>query len=120
MSATAKRNASSTSCTASASNPSRKASMTTLIKNRRIVENPPSSEANVVRLEPQDDPASVVDRLAGAARLEVNFPKFGDGRGYSIARPLGERYGHKGELGAIGQVGRGNLFYMEGVGFHGF
>jgi uncharacterized protein (DUF934 family) len=94
--------------------------MATLIKNRRIVENPPSSEANVVRLEPQDDPASVVDRLAGATHVEVNFPKFGDGRGYSIARLLRERYGYKGELRAIGQVGRDNLFYMESVGFDAF
>jgi len=47
----------------------------------------------------------------------VNFPKFGDGRGYSIARLLRERYGYQGELRAVGQVGRDHLYYLESCGF---
>jgi uncharacterized protein (DUF934 family) len=95
--------------------------MATLIKNRRIVDNPPSPEqGEVLRLEPTDDPASVADRLGGAARVEVNFPKFGDGRGFSIARLLRERYGYKGELRAVGQVARDHLYYMENCGFDAF
>jgi uncharacterized protein (DUF934 family) len=95
--------------------------MATLIKNRRIAQNAPSPEAGeVIRLEPQDDPAAVADRLAGAARVEVNFPKFGDGRGYSIARLLRERFGYRGELRAVGQVVRDHLYYMESVGFDAF
>ena len=64
--------------------------MATLIKGRRIAtESAPSPEqGEVLRLEPTDDPASVADRLSRVARVEVNFPKFGDGRGYSIARLL--------------------------------
>jgi uncharacterized protein (DUF934 family) len=96
--------------------------MATLIKGRRVAaENPPSPEAGeVLRLEPHDDPAAVADRLAGAARVEVNFPKFGDGRGFSIARLLRERYGYKGELRAVGQVARDHLYYMEQCGFDAF
>jgi uncharacterized protein (DUF934 family) len=96
--------------------------MATLIKGRRVVaENPPSPEAGeVLRLEPHDDPAAVAGRLAGAARVEVNFPKFGDGRGFSIARLLRERYGYKGELRAVGQVTRDHLYYMEQCGFDAF
>jgi uncharacterized protein (DUF934 family) len=96
--------------------------MATLIKGRRvIVESAPSPEAGeVVRLEPADDPASVVDRLDRVARIEVNFPKFGDGRGYSIARLLRERYGYKGELRAVGQITRDHLFFMESCGFDAF
>ncbi len=95
--------------------------MATLIKNRRIVENAPSPEqGEVLRLEPTDDPAAVADRLGRAARVEVNFPKFGDGRGYSIARLLRERYGYKGELRAVGEVARDLLFYMESCGFDAF
>jgi uncharacterized protein (DUF934 family) len=95
--------------------------MATLIKNRQIVENAPSPEdGEVVRLEPQDDPASVADRLERVARVEVNFPKFGDGRGYSIARLLRERYGYEGELRAVGQVVRDHLLYMESCGFDAF
>ena len=96
--------------------------MATLIKGRRvIVESAPSPEAGeVVRLEPANDPASVVDRLDRVARIEVNFPKFGDGRGYSIARLLRERYGYKGELRAVGQITRDHLFFMESCGFDAF
>ena len=95
--------------------------MPTLIKGRRIVaENPHSPPENVIRLEPQDDPAAVAERLAGAARVEVNFLKFGDGRGFSIARLLRERYGYKGELRAVGHVARDHLFFMESVGFDAY
>src|SRR5688572_15178219 len=95
--------------------------METLIKERRVVANPSSPSAGeVIRLEPTDDPAAVAARLAGAARVEVNFPKFGDGRGFSIARLLRERYGYKGELRAVGQVARDHLYYMEQCGFDAF
>jgi uncharacterized protein (DUF934 family) len=95
--------------------------MATLIKNRRIVEStPPSETGEVLRLEPTDDPAAFADRLGRVARVEVNFPKFGDGRGYSIARLLRERYGYKGELRAVGQVVRDHLYYMERCGFDAF
>jgi uncharacterized protein (DUF934 family) len=93
--------------------------MATLIKGRRVVsENPPSPKDKVVRLEPADDPASL--SLEGVTRVEVNFPKFGDGRGYSIARLLRERYGYRGELRAVGQITRDLLFFMESCGFDAF
>lgn len=96
--------------------------MATLIKDRRIVASSvqPPDLGEVIRLEPTDDPASVKDRLSGAARVEVSFPKFGDGRGYSIGRLLRERYGYKGELRAVGEVARDHLFYMESCGFNAF
>jgi uncharacterized protein (DUF934 family) len=95
--------------------------METLIKERRVVANPPSQpEGEVIRLEPADDPAAIASRLPGAARVEINFPKFGDGRGFSIARLLRERYGYKGELRAVGQVARDHLYYMEQCGFDAF
>jgi uncharacterized protein (DUF934 family) len=99
--------------------------MATLIKERRVVANPPSpssdkEQGEVIRLEPTDDPAAVAARLPGAARVEVNFPKFGDGRGYSIGRLLRERYGYKGELRAVGEVARDHLYYMEQCGFDAF
>jgi uncharacterized protein (DUF934 family) len=94
--------------------------MATLIKDRRIVANPPSPDGEVLRVEPTDDLAAVAGRLAGAARIEVNFPKFGDGRGFSTARLLRERYGYKGELRAVGHVVRDHLYYMEQCGFDAF
>jgi uncharacterized protein (DUF934 family) len=93
--------------------------MATLIKERQVVnERSPSPDQRVVRLEPGDDPGAVA--LEGVARVEVNFPKFGDGRGYSIARLLRERYGYKGELRAVGHITRDLLYFMERVGFDAY
>ena len=98
--------------------------MATLIKGRRIVaERTPSPDAasgEVLRIEPGDDLEAFARRLDGVARVEVNFPKFGDGRGYTIARLLRERYGYRGELRAVGQVARDLLFYMESCGFDAY
>jgi uncharacterized protein (DUF934 family) len=52
--------------------------------------------------------------------IAVNFPKFADGRGYSIAYHLRTRLGFRGELRAIGDVLRDQLFYMQRVGFDAF
>ena len=93
--------------------------MATLIKGRRVVsESPLSPKEKVLRLEPADDPAAV--SLEGVDRVEVNFPKFGDGRGYSIARLLRERHGYRGELRAVGQITRDLLFFLESCGFDAF
>ena len=95
--------------------------MARLIIGRRVAsETPPSPDEKVVRLEPADDPAKVAGELATASRVEVNFPKFGDGRGFSIGRLLRERYGYKGELRAVGQITRDHLFFLESCGFDAF
>jgi uncharacterized protein (DUF934 family) len=52
--------------------------------------------------------------------IAVNFPKFADGRGYSIAHHLRVRLGYRGELRAIGDVLRDQMFYMQRVGFDAF
>lgn len=52
--------------------------------------------------------------------IAVDFPKFSDGRGYSTAYNLRARLGYTGELRAIGDVLRDQLFYMQRVGFDAF
>ncbi|WP_322741642.1 DUF934 domain-containing protein [Glaciimonas soli] len=52
--------------------------------------------------------------------IAVDFPAFTDGRGYSIAFHLRTRFGFTGELRAIGDVLRDQLFYMSRVGFDAF
>ena len=52
--------------------------------------------------------------------IAVDFPRFADGRGYSIAYNLRVRLGYTGELRAIGDVLRDQLFYMQRVGFDAF
>jgi len=74
----------------------------------------------VLRLEPADDPAAFVHRLGAVSRVEVNFPSFTDGRGYSIARLLRERHGYDGELRAVGDVQRDHLFNLARCGFDAF
>jgi len=52
--------------------------------------------------------------------IAIDFPKFADGRGYSIAHHLRVRLGYRGELRAIGDVLRDQIFYMQRVGFNAF
>lgn len=52
--------------------------------------------------------------------IAVNFPKFADGRGYSIARLLRERLGYEHELRAIGDVLLDQLQFMNRCGFDSF
>ena len=95
--------------------------MATLIRNRQVVASPSSPEAGeVVQIQPSDDVEALAGRLAGASRVEVNFPKFGDGRGFSIAKLVRGRYGYRGELRAVGHVVRDHIGPLEAVGFDSF
>jgi len=73
-----------------------------------------------VWLAPDDDPFTLKDELGSFALVAVDFPKFTDGRGYSIAYNLRMRLGYKGELRAIGDVLRDQLFSMHRVGFDAY
>jgi uncharacterized protein (DUF934 family) len=73
-----------------------------------------------VWLGPADEPGLLADDVALLPLIAVYFPKFLDGRGYSTARLLRERYGYRGELRAIGDIGRDQLFYLARVGFDAF
>ena len=64
-----------------------------------------------------DDLVPHLDRLAVVALV---FPTFRDGRAYSQARLLRERYGFKGELRATGQVLRDQFLFMLRAGFDAF
>jgi uncharacterized protein (DUF934 family) len=58
--------------------------------------------------------------LARFSVIAVDFPKFADGRGYTIAHHLRTRLGYAGELRAIGDVLRDQMFYLQRVGFDAF
>jgi uncharacterized protein (DUF934 family) len=60
------------------------------------------------------------DDLDKFALVAVDFPKFSDGRGYSIAYNLRKRLGYQGELRAIGDVLRDQLFQMHRCGFNAY
>jgi uncharacterized protein (DUF934 family) len=67
-----------------------------------------------------DDPAQLSPSLSLLSLVAVDFPKFTDGRGYSIAYLLRSRFGYRGQLRAIGDVLPDQLFYMKRVGFDAF
>ncbi|KAF0180111.1 MAG: DUF934 domain-containing protein [Hyphomonadaceae bacterium] len=71
-------------------------------------------------LFPTDDPLSLDGLLAGVAVIAVDFPKFSDGRGLSTAALLRRRLGYAGELRAVGDVARDQLFQMARCGFDAF
>ena len=71
-------------------------------------------------LDSHEGPETIADDLARFTVIGVNFPKFTDGRGYSTARLLRERYGYRGELRAIGDVQHDQLFLLKRCGFDAF
>jgi len=91
--------------------------MPSLIKDRLIVDKPSPPELVV---QPDDDLEALAGQLPGLAVVAVNFPKYADGRGYSIGRLLRERYGYKGELRATGVVALDHLQAMAQCGFDAF
>ena len=77
------------------------------------------SNATAVRIEPGDDARALIPFLDRLALIEVAFPKFRDGRGYSSARILREA-GFKGELRAQGDVLIDQIAFMRRCGFDSF
>ncbi len=73
-----------------------------------------------VLLAAHDAPEAITPDLGHFALVAVRFDKFGDGRGYSLARLLRERYGWDGELRATGAIGRDQLLFLSRCGFDAF
>jgi uncharacterized protein (DUF934 family) len=73
-----------------------------------------------VWLAPTDDPALLAGDVGTLSVVAIDFPRFADGRGYSIARLLRDRYNYKGELRAVGDIARDQLYYLHQVGFDAF
>ncbi|WOR15670.1 DUF934 domain-containing protein [Hyphomonas sp. FCG-A18] len=73
-----------------------------------------------VRLEPGDDPHDLEPHLDRIALIEISFPKYTDGRGYSQAQLLRRRLGYTGELRAVGHVLRDQILYMNRSGFDAY
>ncbi len=124
--------------------------MARIIKNRQIIEDPWQTIADDAELLPGPALVSLArwtrERVALLARGEplgvqlpnttniadltvdlphwqvvaLEFPKFADGRAYSQARLLRERYGYAGEIRAVGDVLRDQLAFMARSGFDAF
>ena len=77
------------------------------------------SDATAVRLEPGDDARLLIPHFARLLLVEIGFPRFRDGRGYSSASILREA-GYKGELRAQGDVLVDQIGYLKRCGFDTF
>jgi uncharacterized protein (DUF934 family) len=78
-----------------------------------------TSNTAAVRLDPGDDARALVPHIGGLRLIEISFPKYRDGRGYSTARILREA-GYIGELRAAGDVLLDQVAFMRRVGFDSF
>ncbi len=73
-----------------------------------------------VSIEPTDEIAQLSAHIETLGLIALHFPKFGDGRCYSKARLLRERFAYKGELRAVGEVLADQLSYMLRCGMDSF
>ena len=73
-----------------------------------------------VRLGPADKAEDLEPYLSELSLIEVDFPRYTDGRGYSQAQLLRRRYQYSGELRGVGHVLRDQIFYMHRSGFDAY
>jgi len=73
-----------------------------------------------VRLESHEEAAALAYDLPRIAVVALVFPGYRDGRAYTSARLLRERFGYKGEVRAVGDVLREQAQFMVRCGFDAF
>ena len=73
-----------------------------------------------VLLAPDDDPEAIAGDVGVLPVIAIDFPQFTDGRGYSTARLLRERHRYQGELRAVGDVLRDQIYALAECGFDAF
>lgn len=88
------------------------------LEHRRELKQRPGKTA--VWLDSNELPAALGEDLHSFALIALNFPVFSDGRPFSSARELRSNFMFKGELRAVGDVLRDQLFYMARCGFDAF
>jgi len=73
-----------------------------------------------VLLGPAVAPDSIADLLGQVTLVAVEFPKYRDGRGFTIARALREHHGFTGEIRAVGHILPDQAIFMLRSGFTSF
>ena len=71
-------------------------------------------------LSADDDMTLVQDTLARFTLIVIDFPHFNDGRGFSLAAQLRERFCYAGQLRAEGYLLVDQLYYLKRCGFDSF
>jgi phosphoadenosine phosphosulfate reductase len=80
----------------------------------------PVSTPIALRLDPGFGVDAIAADLAKFGLIKISFPKFTDGRGYSMGWLLRTRYGYRGELRAVGDVLFDEMQFMTRCGFDAF
>jgi len=88
-----------------------------LANREAVLSNP---HPNGLLVMPKDRVEDVAADLGKFVSIAVSFPGFTDGRGYTSARLLSERYGYAGELRAVGDVLTDQLTLMHRCGVNAF
>lgn len=70
-----------------------------------------------IRLKSGEEPALIAEHLDRFDVVALEFPAYRNGRAFSYARLLRDRYGYKGEVRAVGAVLRDQFYYLVRVGF---
>ncbi len=73
-----------------------------------------------LRLKSDQPPSLIAADVERFDVIALEFPKFTNGRAFSSARLLRERYGFRGELRAVGNVLRDQLAFMRRCGFDSY
>jgi phosphoadenosine phosphosulfate reductase len=79
-----------------------------------------SNQLSVLLLEPGDEAAAAASRIHEFDAVFIRFGVFSDGRGFSTARLLRDKYGFKGEIRATGHFILDQIPYLLRVGFDSF
>lgn len=81
---------------------------------------PAADEPPDVTLKPADAVEALAPQLPALRAIAIEFPNPSEGRGYTQARLLRERYGFRGELRAVGHVKRDQIGFLVRCGFDAF
>jgi uncharacterized protein (DUF934 family) len=100
--------------------PSNAKIIVSLARSRAERETLSAAKAIGVRLDNTEDIAALWPELQALPLIALSFPKYSDGRAFSQARCLRERYNFKGEIRAVGDVQRDQLQFMQRCGFDAF
>ena len=71
-------------------------------------------------LMPDEEPERLLPYLGKLSLIAIHFPSFADGRGYSSGQLLRTRHGFAGELRAVGDILRDQLYFLNRCGFNAF
>jgi uncharacterized protein (DUF934 family) len=79
-----------------------------------------SNQPHGLLLEPATNPRELGSEVARFSLIAIDFPKFSDGRGYSLARRVRDELGFTGELRAVGDILYDQLQLLGRCGFDAF